>query len=488
VSLVAVALRNGLALDRNDATNELGRRQSGERAMIFPLRRILCVFVAVVVVLAGVAARAAAEATPKLDPQYKVGAWIWAPVTSDKQTCRFWRAVEISSGSMIVEAHLRITADNAYRLFLDGKELGRGTEWRSLTDYDLTWALKPGLHVLAVEAFNEYLDGGIVAGLQVEFADSTRLEVPSDETWKLVPAEERGWTTRKSPRAHWTASRVMAPYLGGIWKSVPARIVRQAPVQPIVEKFWQAGWFQVALVSVCVVVVLLCAYLLSRLALQATAQEVLQRERARIARDIHDDFGARLTKLVLVGELAQTELAPSPLRARFEQVSTEGRNLLGALDEVVWTVNSRRDTVRDFETYVCNYAETFLHPTAIRLRIDSDAELPEAGFDLPIRRNLFLAVKEALNNAVRHSGATELTLGIHLHSDQLTVSVADNGRGFDPAAADRERNGLTNIAQRTAEVGGTCRIASQPGAGCRIELTAPLRHRRRSLWRWTNAR
>ena len=188
---------------------------------------------------------------------------------------------------------------------------------------------------------------------------------------------------------------------------------------------------------------------------------------------------------MLFGELAQGEVgAGSPLFSRFEQVSSESRNLLGALDEVVWTVNSRRDTVRDFETYLCNHAENFLRTAGIRLRMDADPDLPEAVFDLPIRRNLFLAVKEALNNAVRHSGALEVQLGIHLRGDDLIVTVTDNGRGFDPVAAGaNERNGLSNMVQRTKEMGGTCRVASEPGAGCRIEFIAPLRHRRRSFWR-----
>lgn len=438
--------------------------------------------------MGGISARG--DTAEPLHPQFKVGSWIWAAQTTDKQTCRFWRSFEIPAQATVVEAHVRITADNAYRLFLDGNEIARGTEWKGLTDIDVTWALKPGRHVLAVEAFNDYLHGGVVAGLEVEFADGSRLQVPTDETWKLVPTEERGWTTRRTARAPWGAAHVMAPYLAGAWKTGPVRIVRQTPVPAPTERFWQSGWFQFAQISLCVVVALLCVYLLSRLALQATAQEVLQRERARIARDIHDDFGARLTKLVLVGELAQSEPgAPAALRSRFEQVSSEGRNLLGALDEVVWTVNSRRDTVRDFETYVCNYAETFLHSTALRLRIDGDPELPQATFDLPIRRNLFLAVKEALNNAVRHSGGTEVQLGIHLHGDQITVTLEDNGRGFDPAAAGSGRNGLFNMTQRTTEVGGTCRIVSRPGGGCRVDLTAPLRHRRRSWWsRWTRAR
>src|ERR1019366_10115638 len=83
------------------------------------------------------------------------------------------------------------------------------------------------------------------------------------------------------------------------------------------------------------------------------------------------------------------------------------------MDEVVWAVNARRDTSRDFANYVCKYAQVFLNSTPIRCRLDVEPDLPATVFDLPLRRNLFLAVKEALNNAAKHSEATELFLRIY---------------------------------------------------------------------------
>jgi signal transduction histidine kinase len=91
-------------------------------------------------------------------------------------------------------------------------------------------------------------------------------------------------------------------------------------------------------------------------------------------------------------------------------------------------------------------------------------------FELPLRRNLLLCVKEALNNAVKHSQASKLLLKIRCQNKQLMVTVADNGRGFDPAAANAERNGLTNLTQRMSEVGGVFHLTSAPGQGCRVEF------------------
>ena len=106
-------------------------------------------------------------------------------------------------------------------------------------------------------------------------------------------------------------------------------------------------------------------------------------------------------------------------------------------------------------------------------------------FDLPFRRSLLLAVKEALNNAAKHSGATELQLQIRRQGEGLTVVVQDNGRGFDPAQTKNERNGLQNMAQRLNEVGGKCILTSQPGNGCRIEFYIPFIQMRRRPW-WSN--
>ena len=106
-----------------------------------------------------------------------------------------------------------------------------------------------------------------------------------------------------------------------------------------------------------------------------------------------------------------------------------------------------------------------------------------AAFNLPLRRNLLMAVKEALHNAAKHSHATELTLRIRCQGQALLVVVQDNGRGFDPALASSDRNGLTNMTQRMDELGGRCQITSQPGQGCSVELFMPLVNSRRHLLR-----
>jgi signal transduction histidine kinase len=110
-----------------------------------------------------------------------------------------------------------------------------------------------------------------------------------------------------------------------------------------------------------------------------------------------------------------------------------------------------------------------------------EAEIPSTLFDLPVRRNLFLAVKEALSNAAKHSEAGELFLRIFRRHHQLCVVVEDRGRGFEPSKANGDRNGLVNMAQRLAAIGGSCEVFSLPGEGCRITFSVPLPHGKR---RW----
>jgi signal transduction histidine kinase len=416
-----------------------------------------------------------------------VGSWIWDSNTFDKQTCRFWRSFDVPH-STVAKATLRLTADNGYRLFLDGREVGRGSDWRTLTEYDLTWLLNPGRHVLAVEAFNERLEGGLIMGLRVELVDQRVVEIASDENWRVVPNTDTGWENKKQPSPNWRPAKIVGAVGSKPWDVWPYGTISLPPMRPVTLHFWQAGWFQITLLTTCSVVVLICLQLMARLALQSKAQRFLQLERARIARDIHDDLGARLTQLVLLGEVARSELpADSEARVQIDLVCDKARDLSHAMDEVVWAVNSRRDTLRDFISYVCKYAQLFLSSTPIRCRLDVETEIPATVFDLPVRRNLFLAAKEALNNAAKHSGANELFLRIHRRNHELCVTVEDDGHGFDITSASWERNGMTNMAQRMSEVGGQCLVASAPGSGCRVEFTVPLRRESR-LSRWFKRR
>lgn len=429
-----------------------------------------------------------AKPTPESEKQAAnlgLGRWIWTTNFTDKQTCRLWRAFTLPNTNGVRKANLRLTADNSYRLYLDGLEIGQGGNWRGLTDYDVTWLLGSGSHVLAVEAFNDGLEGGLILGLNIEFADGQKMLLTSDKSWYVVPNEFRRWVGRKSADARWAHAQEVGVIGQAPWWPYPLSIVSPPPLRPEVLSFWQTGWFLGIVLIVAAIAVGLSVRLAAKLAVQTQAQKLLERERALIARDIHDDLGAGLTQLVLQGEVAQTEFPEgSPARTRLHQLSDKARAVSHSLEEVLWAVNSKRDTLREFTSYLCKYAQSFLSDTAIRCRLDVQPEMPTSPFDLPVRRSLFLAVKEALHNAAKHSGAGELFLRIQRAGDRVIVVVEDNGQGFD-ATLQTEGNGLTNMQQRLAEMGGVCGIFSEPGAGCRVEFNMPLAHplRREPWWK-----
>ena len=415
-----------------------------------------------------------------------LGRWVWSQRTYDKQTVHFWNSLVIPRDAVVTNAILYVTVDNGYRLLLDGREIGRGSDWKTITEYDLKWLLSPGEHVFTVEAFNDRLAGGLIFGMQVEMANRKPIEISSDESWKIIPPEEENWENIKHPPANWASAIVVGKMGERPWIPWPMAVAAVPPLRPVTLHFWQTLWFQITLLSALGIVMLICLWLLTQLAAQSKAQRLLNLHRARIARDIHDDLGVRLTQLVLLGELAQNELPEqSETRAQIDKICEQARELGYAMDEVVWAVSSRRDTLRDFAAFVCKSAQLFLQNTQIRCRLDVESELPPTPFDLAIRRNLLLAVKEAINNAAKHSGANELFLRIHRRGDGLYVAVEDNGVGFEISQADFTRNGLTNMAQRMDEVGGKFTINSTAGFGCRIEFNLPLTHARRRP-RWLN--
>ncbi len=406
-----------------------------------------------------------------------VGQWVWDKQTFDKQTVRLWNTFTIPAGAHVSSAMIYVTVDNGYRLFLDGREVGRGSDWKTITQYDVKSLLSPGKHILAIEAFNDRLAAGMIFGMEIEMPGHAPMEIKSDDTWRIVPLDENGWEAERHASPLWGFAVLEKNANSAPWTPWPYAMVSVPPLQPLEYRFWQTLWFQAALLSLLGIAVLLSLWLMTQLAAQSKAQRYLQMERARIARDIHDDLGSQLTQLVLQGEVAQREQpSDSQARAQFNQLCERAREISRAMGEIVWAVNSKRDTVRDFATYVCKYAGLFLADTSIRCRLDVEPEIPGVPFDLPTRRSLFLAVKEALNNAARHSGADELFLRIYYGGQKLVVVVEDNGRGFDSGHFSPSGNGLNNMMDRMSEIGGVCNIVSQPGAGCVVTFMVRLKN------------
>jgi signal transduction histidine kinase/ligand-binding sensor domain-containing protein len=209
----------------------------------------------------------------------------------------------------------------------------------------------------------------------------------------------------------------------------------------------------------------------------------LEQERARIAQDIHDDLGASLTRIGMLSESATEDLDDrTRAAASLGQIYSTARDLTRAMDEIVWAVNPRHDTLESLTNYITRFAHDFLSTAHIRCRLDAPMQVPSLVVRSEIRHNLFLAFKEALNNSVKHSGASEVRVTLEFDKDIIKLIVADNGSGFDPrdeAAPKGDRlisgYGITSIRTRLEQVGGRLEIHTKKGEGTRVVMVVALR-------------
>ncbi|MEO6002397.1 MAG: two-component regulator propeller domain-containing protein [Opitutus sp.] len=264
----------------------------------------------------------------------------------------------------------------------------------------------------------------------------------------------------------------------GVWAEHPA--TQSFTVLPF---FWQTWWFR----ALGTILVLSAAVLAGRTVTRrrmkhrverAEQQQAVERERTRIARDIHDDLGASLTRITLLSQSARGELKlPDHVIDDLNQINGTAREVTRAMDEIVWAVNPKHDTLDSLAAYLGKFAQDFLRSANVRCRLNLPMELPPWRLTAEIRHNVFLAFKETLHNILKHSHATEvrISLSVDLRARAFVLTIEDDGRGFDSEHAsgttvqqpDRVLNGhgLSNISSRLAEIGGRYEVNSQPGKG-----------------------
>lgn len=247
--------------------------------------------------------------------------------------------------------------------------------------------------------------------------------------------------------------------------------------------FWQTWWFTGAVILAIAGAVAWLARFVTRRRMQRQIEQMehqhgIERERARIAQDIHDDVGASLSRIAMLSQPAHRDLVePERTAAMLSRIYTTAREVTRSLDEIVWAVDPRHDTLDSLVDYMGRFAQDFLTAANVRCRLDLPVQVPAWPLTAETRHNLFLAFKESLNNAVKHATATEVRISLGLGADSFSLVVKDNGHGFNPALkmpAEPGRpgsgNGLANMKTRLARIGGRCEIASEPGTGTSVSL------------------
>ncbi|MDB6080600.1 MAG: hypothetical protein JWO82_4347 [Akkermansiaceae bacterium] len=207
---------------------------------------------------------------------------------------------------------------------------------------------------------------------------------------------------------------------------------------------------------------------------RAQATRALEQDRLRIARDMHDDVGARLTHLALLADRVKR----SPEAGRSDiltRMAAAARETVGSLDQIVWAVNPKHDTLGSLIDYIGHYATEFLTAANLSCRFDVVPHDRSAVVPFSIRHPLLMAFKEALQNVVKHAGATRVTVTLKSTGKCLEVSVTDDGTGIDGDSDPLLQDGLVNMKSRIAELGGLCTFSSPGGFGTRVEFFIPLK-------------
>ena len=207
-------------------------------------------------------------------------------------------------------------------------------------------------------------------------------------------------------------------------------------------------------------------------------REALEQERSRIARDLHDQLGANLTQVALLGEMAETDRhSPQEIASHAQQISQTARETTHALDEIVWAVNPSNDTLDGLVTYACKYAQEYLALAGLRYRAEVPPQLPAVVIPPEVRHNVFLAFKEAVNNVVKHAHASEARIRLRLQPGNFILEIEDDGRGVGPpdSSSSRTRNGLRNMRKRMEDIHGEFSMAAGDKAGTIVRLVAPIK-------------
>lgn len=260
----------------------------------------------------------------------------------------------------------------------------------------------------------------------------------------------------------------------GAWNSTPATLSFT-----VLPHFWQTWWFIGVAALSLVGSVSGAARLVEKRKLHRRLhlleqERTLERERARIAQDLHDDLGASLTRVSLLSELVKADKEnPTQVETHASKISQSARQTVRALEEIVWALRPGSDSLQSLMEYIAHFASELFDGDRAHCRLDLQHELPSRSLPPELRHNLFLIIKEALTNALKHAAAKEVRVQARAGADWLEFLVEDDGRGFHPQEAlvqAGKRQGLGNMQRRAETIGATLDIKSAPGQGTRVRL------------------
>jgi signal transduction histidine kinase/ligand-binding sensor domain-containing protein len=245
----------------------------------------------------------------------------------------------------------------------------------------------------------------------------------------------------------------------------------------ILPPWWQTWWFKlgIGLLGIGLLGLIVRNYYQRKLRSQRATlekQQAIEKERTRIATDMHDDLGAGLSRIKFLSEtIGIKKQKQQPIEEEISKIREYSHEMIDKMGEIVWALNEKNDSLSDLLSYTRSYAVEYLSQNGIHCTVSLPEQLPSTFVSGEYRRNIFLAVKEILHNVVKHSQADQVNITMRL-DHELAILIRDDGTGFDPAHIRPYSNGLTNISKRMKDIGGTMKI--EHTAGTTLDLRAPL--------------
>lgn len=371
--------------------------------------------------------------------------------------------------------------------FEDGRGLeqqqGDFTRWvrdGGALDDALVWSGPPanGNHALLIRDSNprDYAAWRLKGKDQLPVTAGSRLDLSWREVFSIGAGRNGDVSYRDLPGGQYQFRVREVDSLG-----VPTGEEAVLPIV-IAPPFYANLWFRAAMFVSLLAIALGMERWIARGRMQRKLEKLkrtqaVQQERARIARDIHDDLGTVLSRISMVSEAASLEAEPgSRQEQRLNEICETSRQLTRTMEEIVWAQDPKHDSLDNMVSYFCSFASDLLGVAGIACRLDIPIELPNVPLEAEQRHELFLVFKETLNNIIKHSGATEVRISLRIVDGTIQLAVEDNGRGFRQAdATPGKGNGLSNMQNRLQRLGGRVGIHSEPAAGTRIEIFQPIR-------------
>lgn len=294
-----------------------------------------------------------------------------------------------------------------------------------------------------------------------------------DEEW-IETGPDRTASYVRLPPGHYRL-HVIAGNQSGVWNEVGATL----PLS-VAAAWWQTPWFSglLALLLAGLVAWVVRTFSLRKISRRLRTLEeenALERERSRIARNLHDELGGSLTQIGLLADRLRRQPAEADVQRTLGQLAWRTRSLAGDLESIVWTVSPQNNSWDRLAPFIAQFARRFFKDTDISCIVTGAESIPAHPLSPEAQHEVLAVLKESLNNVLKHSRASQVVIEMKGDDGAFELSIQDNGIGFVPGLPEHsERNGLNNIRTRGITLRGGAKIESRPGEGTRVVLRAPL--------------